>query len=263
MGKKINTKIILLGSDPKNHFGSINDPIYKNSTLIFDSYDAYLKAKKNKFILPYYGRINTYTLRNFEKIVSSLYNVKKTIATSSGLSAITITLMSLLKKNDEIMISENCYEPVYNFSINELSKFGVKSIFYPNNINKIENLISQKTKIIYIESPGSLNYEVTDLEKVVKIAKTYNILTIMDNTWSTFLGCNPFKFGIDIVIESATKYFSGHSDNFMGLIAVNSETLANLIKQTAVRFGDFVSPESCFNALRGLKTLDVRRRLNV
>ena len=101
--------------------------------------------------------------------------------------------MSLLKKNDEIMISENCYEPVYNFSINELSKFGVKSFFYPNNINKLEKLISKKTKIIYIESPGSLNYEVTDLEKVVKIAKSYNILTIMDNTWSTFLGCNPIK----------------------------------------------------------------------
>ena len=153
------------------------------------------------------------------------------------------------------MITENCYEPVFNFAKNELLRFGIKSIYYPTSIKKIRNLITKKTKLIYIESPGSINYEVTDLFHIVKIAKKNNILTIMDNTWSTFLGCNPLKFGIDIIIESATKYFSGHSDNFLGLIALSSKSIADKIKKTSVRVGDYVSSESCFVASKGLKNV--------
>ena len=258
MGKKLDTNIIHFGSNPSEHYGSINDPIYKNSTLIFNDYDSYLNSKNEKFKKPYYGRISTYTTRRFEKLVCSLYNSKYAILTSSGLSAITMTLISLLKKNDEILITENCYEPVFNFAKNELLKFGVKSIYYPTSIKKIGDLITKKTKLIYIESPSSINYEVTDLYNLVKIAKKNNILTIMDNTWSTFLGCNPLKFGIDIIIESATKYFSGHSDNFLGLIALSSKSIADKIKKTSVRVGDYVSSESCFVASKGLKTLKIR-----
>ena len=127
-----------------------------------------------------------------------------------------------------------------------------------NNLpSELEKLINNKTKIIYLESPGSLNYEVEDIEKIVKIAKKNNIKTIIDNTWATFLGFNPLRWGVDVVVESCTKYFSGHSDNFCGIIAC-SELNYNKIKLTAVRMGDFVSSESCFYALRGLRTLSVR-----
>tara|TARA_X000001036_G_scaffold404956_1_gene412599 strand:+ start:1219 stop:2376 length:1158 start_codon:yes stop_codon:yes gene_type:complete len=257
MGKKINTSIIHSGSDPKIHFGSINDPVYKNSTLVFDDYNSFIKAKKKKFEVPYYGRISTYTTRRFENLICSLYDSKYGIVTCSGLSAITLVLTSLLREKDEILITENCYEPVYNFATKELGKFGIKSFFFPCN-KKIENFITKKTKLIYLESPGSLNFEVEDIEKIVKIAKKKKIITIIDNTWSTFYGCNPLKYGIDIVIESATKYFSGHSDNFLGIIALSSPNLRKIIKQTVTRFGDFVSPESCFNASKGLRTLKVR-----
>jgi len=258
MGKKIKTQIIHTGSSPGKHFGSINDPIYKNSTLVFESYRNFLDAKKKRFNLPYYGRISTYTTRKFEKTISSLYKSKHSVLTSSGLSAITITLRSLLKSNDQILITENCYEPVFNFSKIELSRFGVKTYFYPNNFNKLENLINKQTKIIYVESPSSLNYEVEDLLKITKIAKKRKIITVIDNTWSTFLGCNPFDYHFDIVIESATKYLSGHSDNFLGIITTKSKILWEKIKKTAVLDGDFVSSESCFDAIRGLKTLEVR-----
>ena len=137
MGKKLDTNIIHFGSNPSEHYGSINDPIYKNSTLIFNDYDSYLNSKNEKFKKPYYGRISTYTTRRFEKLVCSLYNSKYAILTSSGLSAITMTLISLLKKNDEILITENCYEPVFNFAKkNELLRFGIKSIYYPTSIKK-------------------------------------------------------------------------------------------------------------------------------
>ena len=258
MGKKIRTETIHYGVDPDIHYGSINDPIYKNSTLVFQNYKSFLEAKKDRFNVPYYGRISTYTTRRFGQLGSKLYNAKKSVVTSSGLSAITITFLALLKKDDEILISENCYEPVYNFATYELKKFGIKSHFFSNNRKNIDKIINNKTKILYIESPGSLNYEVSDIKEILKLCKKKKIITIMDNTWSTFLGCNPLEFGVDIVIESLTKYFSGHSDNFLGLIVLNSNELARKIKTTSVRLGDYVSPESCFHATKGLKTLKLR-----
>ena len=258
MGKKIRTETIHYGVDPEDHYGSINDPIYKNSTLVFQNYKSFLNAKKDRFNVPYYGRISTYTTRRFGQLGSKLYNAKKSVVTSSGLSAITITFLALLKKDDEILISENCYEPVYNFATHELKKFGIKSHFFSNNKRNIDKIINKKTKILYIESPGSLNYEVSDIKEIVKICKKKKIITIMDNTWSTFLGCNPLEIGVDIVVESLTKYFSGHSDNFLGLIVLNSAELARKIKTASVRLGDYVSPESCFNATKGLKTLKLR-----
>ena len=97
-----------------------------------------------------------------------------------------------------------------------LSKFGIKTIYFDSDLKNLKSMINKNTKIIYLESPGSLNYEVLDIIKICRIAKKNNIITIMDNTWSTFLGCNPMYHGVDIVIESATKYFNGHSDNFCG-----------------------------------------------
>ncbi|PPR42985.1 MAG: Cystathionine beta-lyase [Alphaproteobacteria bacterium MarineAlpha8_Bin1] len=259
MGKKINTKIIHVGSNPEIHQGSINDPIFKNSTLVFKNYKSFLNAKRNKFTLPYYGRFGGYTIKRLEKIISSLYSSENSIITSSGLSSITITLQSLLKQNDEILVTENCYEPVANFLNSHLSRFGIKSKYYNSNVKSISKLINNNTKVIYLESPGSLNFEVQDIEEISKIAKERKIITVMDNTWSTFLGCNPFNFGIDIVVESLTKYFSGHSDNFCGIITCSNKYYLDL-KKTAVRLGDFVSPESCFDAVKGLKTLPTRMK---
>ena len=259
MGKnKINSELIKLGSDPNLHHGSLSDPIYKTSTIIFNDYKSFLDAKKNKFKKPYYGRFGNYSVKRFEELICQLYKSQDAIVTSSGLSAITISLLSFLSKGDEVLITENCYEPVYNFCIKELKKFGIKTYFYKNNNSSFLNkLISKKTKLIYVESPGSLNYEVEDIEEIVKIAKKNKIITVMDNTWATFIGLNPLEWGVDVAIESCTKYFSGHSDNFCGVIACGNEHFKK-IKQTAVRVGDFVSAEACFNAIKGMRTLSTR-----
>ena len=252
------TKIIHSGLEPKKIHGSLTTPIYKNSTLAFNNYKDFLHAKKNKYTVPYYGRFGTYTTKTLEKIVCQLYSSEKSIITSSGLSAITSTIFSLVKKNENILIVENCYEPVANYINLELKKCGVNPIFYkPTNESILEKKINNKCKLIYLESPSSLNYEMQDIEKIVKIAKKRNIITIMDNTWSTFLGINPLNLGIDIVIESATKYLSGHSDCFCGIIAC-SEKIYKKIKPTIIRIGDFVSSENCYLTIRGLKTLSLR-----
>ena len=156
------------------------------------------------------------------------------------------------------MIIENCYEPVFNFAKYELSKFGIKVKYYSNSYKNLNKLVNSKTKLIYVESPGSLNFNVEDLDFISKFAKKNKLITVIDNTWSTFFGCNPLTFGFDVVIESGTKYLSGHSDNFLGIVTTKSKDFYTQIKKTAVRYGDFVSSESCFSALKGLKTLGIR-----
>ena len=259
MGKnKIKTRLIHSGIDTAKNHGSLSDPLYKTSTLIFKNYEEYILAKKNKFSKPYYGRLGSYNTKRLEKIISELYQSESCVITSSGLSAITLTLVSFLEKGSECIITQNCYEPVYNFATQNLVKFGIKVKFFENNnLKNFVKLITKKTKIIYLESPGSMNYEVEDLEKIVKIAKQKNIITVFDNTWATFLGFNPLKWGVDIVIESATKYISGHSDNFCGIIACSYNNYLK-IKSTATKFGDYVHSDSCVTVIRGLRTLETR-----
>ena len=259
MGKnKIKTRLIHSGIDTLKNHGSLSDPTYKSSTLIFKDYKEYILAKKNKFSKPYYGRFGSFNTKRLENIMSELYESENCVVTSSGLSAITLTLLSFLEKNSECLITQNCYEPVYNFATQNLEKFGVKVRFFENNnIKNFTKLISKKTKIIYLESPGSMNYEVEDLERIIKLAKQNNIITIFDNTWATFLGFNPLKWGVDIVIESATKYISGHSDNFCGIIACGYNNYLK-IKSTATKYGDYVHSDSCVTAIRGLRTLETR-----
>ncbi len=262
MGKKrinIKTKLIHSGINPNEHQGSLSNPIYKNSTLVFKDYDGYLDAKKNKFSKPYYGRLGNVSTKAFEALMSELYECDSCIATSSGLSAIILSLLTFLEKDSECLITENCYEPVYNFATNTLKKLGINVKYFSNiNFNK---LVSKKTRVIYMESPGSLNYKIEDVKKIVNIAKKKKIVTIFDNTWATFLGFNPLKLGVDVVIESATKYISGHSDNFCGIIATDYNNFVK-IKTTITRHGDYVHPESCNTAMRGIKTLNSRMKVH-
>ena len=255
---KKKTKIIHDTINVEDFDGSVSTPIYRNSTIIFKNYKTFLKNRKNRFEDLYYGRFKTKTIQALEEAIAKLYQSDKGIVTSSGLSAIIISLLSQLKKGDHIMVVENCYEPVRNFIASELVKFDVSHKFYsPKYSQKFEQLVKNNTKIIYLESPGSLNFDVQDLDRFIHFAKTKNIVTIMDNTWSTFFGCNPYNLGVDIVIESATKYFSGHSDCFCGLIACDKNFYKEIFL-TKIRYGDFVSSENSFLALRGLKTLPLR-----
>ena len=118
-------------------------------------------------------------IQKLEKVMTEMYESESCVITSSGLSAITITLLTFLDKNSECLITQNCYEPVYNFAVDNLKKFWNKNIFFEcNNISKFSKLITSKTKVIYLESPGSINFEVEDLEKIISIAKKNTILQL-------------------------------------------------------------------------------------
>ena len=263
---KKDTKLIELGRKSFENFGIVNPPIYRTSTVLFKNTKDLGKAIKNRFNQTYYGRYGTPTTFALENAISGIEKGYRTVATSSGMSAISISLLSFLSKNDHCLISDCSYYPTKKFANEILSKFGVKFDFYdPKNLETLKKKINKKTKIIFMESPSSLTFEIEDISEVVKIAKKKKIITMIDNSWATPLYFSPIKIGIDISILAATKYISGHADVMLGLVTVKNENLYIKIKNTAVSLGDCPGPEECYLSLRGLRTLSVRlekHRLN-
>ena len=256
--KKI-TNLTLAGRNPFKNHGIVNPPIYRTSTVLFENTKELGEAIKNRFNRTYYGRYGTPTTFALEEGIAQIENGYKTIATSSGMSSISISLLSFLSKNDHCLISDCTYYPTKKFASKILSKFGVYVDFYdPKNLDSIKKKINKKTKLIFMESPASLTFEIEDISEIIKIAKKRKIITMIDNSWATPLYFSPIKKGIDISILAATKYISGHADTMLGLITTKNEKLFLKIKDTAVSLGDCPGPQECYLGLRGLRTLSAR-----
>ena len=259
--KKINkdTKLTLIGRKSFENFGVVNPPIYRTSTVLFQNTKELGKAIKNRFNQTYYGRYGTPTTFALEDGIAEIENGYRSIATSSGMSSISISLLSFLSKDDHCLISDCTYYPTKKFAIKILSKLGVMIDFYdPKNLNSLKKKIKKKTKVIFMESPSSLSFEIEDISKTIKIAKSKKIITMIDNSWATPIYFSPMNYGIDISILAATKYISGHADIMLGLITTKNEKLYLQIKDTAVSLGDCPGPQECYLGLRGLRTLSTR-----
>ncbi len=256
---KKDTKLSTVGRKPFDNFGIVNPPIYRTSTVLFKNTNELGKAIKNRFNQPYYGRYGTPTTFALENAIAEIEDGYRTIATSSGMSSISISLLSFLSNNDHCLISDCTYYPTKKFAIEVLSKFGIKIDFYdPKNLNTLKQKINKKTKVIFMESPASLTFEIEDISEIVKIAKRKKIMTMIDNSWATPLYFPPINHGIDVSILAATKYISGHADVMLGLITVKNKENYLKIKNTAVNLGDCPGPQECYLALRGLRTLSTR-----
>jgi cystathionine beta-lyase len=249
-------KTILLEAnhDVKKYSGNVNVPIFQTSTILFDSIADLQKSEQP------YGRLGTDTTYALAETICKLENGYKTIITPSGLSAITSVLSALLKNGDHILVDEEVYGPTRNFCDNELKKFGIETDYYPadSSAKELAKLVKDNTKLIFLESPGSISFTVQDIAAISKLAKTHNICTIIDNTWSGGYFLDAIGHGVDISIQSCSKYISGHSDILLGSITHNN--LANYRKVHAYvnRAGVRASPYDCYLALRGIKTLSVR-----
>ena len=164
----------------------------------------------------------------------------------------------LVEPGDEILVTDSVYSPTRLLTQNYLKKFNVKSIFYdPTNFNDLKNKITNKTKLIFVENPGSNTFEFQDLKKIISLAKKNKIYTAIDNTWGTPYLIKPIKLGFDMSIVSATKYYSGHSDVMGGSLAINKKVF-KLVEATNRVTGLRLSPDDAYLVLRGIRTLDVR-----
>ena len=261
MGKSFKTYLKHSYKDFKTR--SVNPPLVRTSTVVFKSMKDLRNIQKKNLKNPRgghfeYGRQGTSTTFELEKILNNIEESYHTFLTPTGFGAVFLTLFSILRPGDEIIIADPVYSPTRLLSENYLKEFNINAKFYdPNNLNTIKSNITKKTKLIYVENPGSNTFEFQHLGKILSLAKRNSICTAIDNTWGTPYFLKPIKLGFDLSIVSATKYYSGHSDVMGGSLAVSKKVFKKVL-QAQNMTGLRLSPDDAYFIMRGIRTLDVR-----
>ena len=255
----LSTLLITEGRDPKYSAGFVNIPPYRGSTVLFDSMDSLEEARGYRL----YGRLGNPTSRGLERALSSISGAYNAILTPSGMNAIAITLLALLKSGDHVLVVDSVYPSTREFCDTVLRDLGVSVTYYDPDLNeKIEPLIKTNTALIYVESPGSGTFELQDIPAVCEIARKHSIPVVADNTWATPLYFPAIHRGVDVEIHALTKYVVGHSDGMLGVILPASQDLYRKIRIYYNALGITVGPDVTYLAARGLRSLAARIKMH-
>lgn len=250
------TRLAHAGSHPEANHGVVNPPVYHASTVLYPSY-AELKHPTQRV---QYGRRGTPTTFALEEAMLALEGGHGCAITPSGLNAITTALLALAGSGDRILMTDSAYGPTRKFCDTVLARMGVETVYYDPRIGAdIDRLIDARTRLVFMESPGSLTFEVQDVPAIAAAARARGVRTVLDNTWASPLFFKPFAHGCDVSIQAATKYIVGHADTLLGTITANRETWP-AIHAAHGQLGVCAGPDDIYLALRGLRTLDVRLR---
>ncbi|MEP7172728.1 MAG: cystathionine beta-lyase [Aestuariivirga sp.] len=247
------TRLVVAGREYAEH-GIVNPAVYHASTITFPTVKALHDRDQ-----PYtYGRRGTPTSRAVETAIAALEGGHNCKISSSGLAAITTTLLAFLKTGEHVLVPDTVYHPVRLLCDSVLKGLGIETTYYDPLIGRgIAGLIRANTKVVYCESPGSQTMEVQDIPAIVDIAHGRNCIVILDNTWAGGFYFNAFAHGCDVSVQAATKYIVGHSDAMLGSTVCNEKTWGQF-KQTFETMGQFAGPDDMYLALRGLRTMSVR-----
>ena len=242
---------------------SVNPPVVRASTIIFKSMQDIRKTQSKSKKDPTgghfdYGRQGTSTTHILQKMLTRMEESYHVFLTSTGFGSVFLAILSVVRPGDEILVADPVYFPTRLLTEDFLKDFKIKTIFYnPHDLKTLKKKITNKTKLIFVESPGSNSFEFQDLSKIISIAKKNKIFTAIDNTWATPYFFKPIKLGFDMSIVSATKYYSGHSDVMGGSLAVNKKVFKHVEKANKIT-GHRLGPDDAYLIIRGLRTLDVR-----
>lgn len=252
----VETILTHAGRHPEQHFGYVNTPVYRGSTILFPTLDE-LESTRPRFD---YGRTGNPSERSVSELVSELEGAAGTVLCPSGLSAISTALLSVLEAGDHLLVTDSAYAPTRRVADSVLARLGIRQEFYdPRKGAGIAELFTDKTKAIFVESPGSLTFEIQDLRAIVAAARAHDAYVIVDNSWATPLFHRPLELGADLVLHAGTKMFVGHSDAMFGTVSANSRGWKRL-RETAIALGVCASPDDIFLAARGLRTLAIRMK---
>ncbi|MCL1068174.1 cystathionine beta-lyase [Shewanella olleyana] len=256
---KLATQIVSVGREKKYSKGIINPPVYRASTVVFDTMDDMRFAIKNKTNGEmFYGRRGTPTHFSFQQAISELEGGAGTALYPSGAGAISGALLSFLKSGDHLLMVDSAYEPTRDLCNKLLAGFGIETTYYDPLIGEgIKELIKPNTKVLFLESPGSITMEIQDVPTLSRIAHEHDMVVMLDNTWASPINSRPFEMGVDISIQAATKYIVGHSDVMMGTATAN-EAHWEQLRENSYIMGQTTSPDDVYLAARGLRTLGVR-----
>ncbi|WP_068713415.1 cystathionine beta-lyase [Vibrio tritonius] len=256
-GKK--TQFVTAGRNKKWTQGVVNPPVQRASTVVFDSVAQKHQAtvnRANKAL--FYGRRGTTTHFALQEAMVELEGGAGCALFPCGAAAITNSILSFVSTGDHVLMVDTCYEPTRDFCNIMLKKLGVETTYYDPMIGEgIRDLIQPNTKVLFTESPGSITMEVQDIPTLSRIAHEHDIVVMLDNTWAAGVNFDPFKHGVDISIQAATKYIVGHSDVMLGT-AVASAPYWDQLREQSYLMGQCVSPDDAYLAMRGIRTLGVR-----
>ena len=241
--------------------GPVNVPVVRTSTVRFAdtaTQDALQHQRHLGQAISTYGRHGLETHSALENAVAQLEGGYRAFLTPSGLSAISFVLLSMLSPGDHALVSDSVYSPVRRIDQTLLKRLGIELEYFSPNDPNLERLFKPTTRLVYLESPSSLLYEVLDLPAIVKIAQQHEVAVATDNTWSGGLFYKPLALGANISIQASTKYLGGHSDLMQGVVTVDTPELFAHLQKTYETLGLTVSADDAYLALRGLRTLSVR-----
>lgn len=244
---------------PNDRFRSLSPAVWRASTVLFDTVADFTSRKDRLFDGYTYGVTGTPTTRALEERVAALEGARHCIAVPSGQAALCLIALALLKAGDHVLIADSTYGPLRTFARDYLQRFGIEhDTFDPTASADIEGLLRPQTKLVFLESPGSITMEMQDIPAIMKVAQAAGVRTVLDNSWASPLGFRGVPAGVDIVVEAASKLLSGHSDLLLGTISTDHRSLYEAFRTTQSVLGQAVSAEDCFLALRGMDTFDVR-----
>lgn len=244
----INTICVHVGEVKDEQFKGAISPIYPSTSYAFDEVD----------IKRYPRYFNTPNQEFLRKKIAVLEHTEDALIFSSGMAAISAALFAFLKTGDHVIIQQVIYGGTFNFIANEFDKFGIEYSFTESDkIEDFKPLIRPNTKVMYIETPSNPLLGITDMKAIADLSKQHQIITMIDNTFASPINQNPFDFGIDIILHSATKYMGGHSDISAGALAATKKHI-DLIWKTAINYGGNLSDQTVWLLERSLKTMNLR-----
>jgi cystathionine beta-lyase len=258
---KLATQLAQKGRKPRSKPGTVNLPVQRASTVTFDSL-AELEAAQRAFEAdeptPTYGIVNMPLRVAFEELMVELEGGHRAVTLPSGLAAVAVAIMCCVKQGDHALIVDSVYGPTRRLANRTLKRFGVEADYYDPTIGAdIARLMKPNTRLVYLENPGSLTFEVQDFPAIAKAAHEAGACVIHDNTWATGALFRSFDHGADLVVQAATKYPAGPSDVLIGAVVANEAWWPRL-RDTSRDLGQTTSPDDIFLALRGMRTLEVR-----
>ncbi len=254
------TKLSHTGRASKHSHGFVNPPLLRGSTVLYPT-----MAERRAFATKRGERALTYGLGGsathwaLEDVIAEVEGGTRCAIVCSGLAAVTTPLLAFLKSGDHCLMPDSVYGPARSFANGVLQRFGVETTFYDPVIDEagIADLMRPNTTVVYTESPGSHTFEVQDVPAIARAAHARGAKVLMDNTWGIH-HFQPFKHGVDVSIQAATKYPAGHSDILIGSVTVNAEADWQTLHATMRGLGQYASPDDCWLTLRGLRTMGVR-----
>jgi len=253
---KPDTRLGIGGRDPFAHHGYVNTPVYHASTLLYPTAEEFI-AHRGRY---HYGRRGTPTSEALENAIREIEGpaCAGVSLLPSGLAAISVALLSVLRSGQHVLVTDSCYGPTRTFCDAVLTRYGITTTYYDPLVGGgISELFQTNTRAVFVEAPGSLSFEMQDIPAIAAAAHAKGALVLMDNTWASPLYFRALDKGVDLSIQSGTKYIGGHSDVMLGTVSANPETCAPL-RELVGTLGLCVGPDDMFLGLRGLRTMGVR-----